>query len=222
MIREHEFDGARGRFRILDELDAEDRRLVIDRASPASQEPGSLMFEVGDPCSGFGFLLEGCVRVTTPSASGREIVLYRVHPGETCIITAACLLRGAPYPARGTIEESLQAFVLPDSDFKQLMERSRPFRDFVLSIFTQRVLELMELVHEVAFAKLDFRIAARLLELGPVVEMTHQQLADEVGSTREMVSRILESFADRGLLALGRKRIEIQQLERFRSELLGS
>jgi CRP/FNR family transcriptional regulator len=88
----------------------------------------------------------------------------------------------------------------------------------VFNIFTERVDHLMELVNEVAFNRLDARIVAKLIELGPVIALTHQQLADEVGSTREMVSRILESLADRGSLRLGRKRIEVLDPEALRSD----
>jgi CRP/FNR family transcriptional regulator len=181
-------------------------------------EGGRTLFEVGDQCEGLGLVVEGCVRVSCVSESGRELVLYRVRPGQTCTITASCILTDRPFPAIGSIEEDTSALFIPTNGFRFLLAESPPFRDFVFNIFTERVDHLMELVNEVAFNRLDARIVAKLIELGPVIALTHQQLADEVGSTREMVSRILESLADRGSLRLGRKRIEVLDPEALRSD----
>ena len=160
-------------------------------------------------------------RVSAQSRGGRELVLYRVRPGQTCTVTASCLLSGAPYPARGVVEDPISGVFLSRPTFRELVDSSAPFRDFVFSILTSRIDHLMEVVSEVAFHKLDLRLASRLLELGPTIEMTHQQLADEIGSTREMVSRILEAFADRGWVGLGRKRIEIIDVDALRGEIDG-
>jgi CRP/FNR family transcriptional regulator len=147
--------------------------------------------------------------------SGRGLVLYRVGPGESCTVTMSCLISNSPYPATGVVETELQAVVVPKAAFNRQMERSRVFRNFVLEIFSARVVHLMELINQVAFNKLDQRLAGRLLELGPVITMSHQELAEELGTKREIVSRILESLADEGAVLLGRRRIEVT-----RSELL--
>jgi len=124
-------------------------------------------------------------------------------------VTVSCLVNNRSYPAEGMAEDELVAVSIPSALFNDLVEQSPVFRRFVLEIFGTRVNHLMELVNEVAFNKLDQRLASRLLELGPVVTMTHQEIAGELGTTREMVSRLLENFADQGLVTLGRKRIEI-------------
>ena len=118
-------------------------------------------------------------------------------------------------------EDELVAVSIPSALFNDLVEQSPVFRRFVLKIFGTRVNHLMELVNEVAFNKLDQRLASRLLELGPVVTMTHQEIAGELGTSREMVSRLLENFADRGLVSLGRKRIEIVDASLFEGVLSG-
>jgi CRP/FNR family transcriptional regulator len=201
---------ARAAFGVLDRLEPE----LLDQLQMAGQEvqmpPGSWLFRLGDRCDGFGFVIDGSVKVSISSQSGREMVLYRVSPGESCTVTVSCLVNNRPYPAEGVAEDALAAVSIPRALFNDLIERSPVFRQFVLEIFGQRVNHLMELVNEVAFNKLDQRLAARLLELGPVVMMTHQELAGELGTSREMVSRLLENFADQGLVTLGRKRIAIE------------
>ena len=149
---------------------------------------GTVVFDERQPCRGFPFVLEGTIRVAKCSGSGRELPLYRVLAGESCIITSSCLL---PRPL-----------------FDEMLGEPA-FRDFVFALFSERMAELMQLVEEVAFRKLDQRLAALLLGKGRLVHATHQQLADELGSVREMVSRLLKGFAEQGLVRLGREQVEV-------------
>lgn len=160
-------------------------------------------------------MIDGSIKVSMSSDSGREMVLYRVRPGESCTVTVSCLVSDRPFPAEGMVEQALQAVSIPRALFHDLVERSGAFRQFVMEVFSARVNHLMEMVHEVAFNKLDRRLASRLLELGPVIEMTHQDLAAELGTSREMVSRLLENFADHEAVELGRKRISIENRHFF-------
>jgi CRP/FNR family transcriptional regulator len=203
------FDRARETFSVLDRLEPE----LLERLQVEGQEvrldAGSWLFRLGDRCEGFGFVIDGSIKVSISGESGREMVLYRVRPGESCTVTVSCLVVNRLYPAEGVTEEPLEAVSIPRALFNELVDQSPVFRQFVLEIFGARVNQLMELVNEVAFNKLDQRLASRLLELGPVVTMTHQEIAGELGTAREMVSRLLENFADQGAVDLGRKRIEI-------------
>jgi CRP/FNR family transcriptional regulator len=219
VIHEESYLRSATTFPVLAELESGHREAVLSEGANVRFERGSLLFDVGQECEGLGLVLEGSVRVSCLSEGGREIVLYRVRPGQTCTITASCLVSEQPFAARGVVEENTTGLFIPSSTFRRLLRESNPFRNFVLGIFTARIDHLMELINQVAFNKLDERIAARLLELGPMLHMTHQDLADEVGSTREMVSRILESFADRGLVVLSRRRIEVPDLEALRNAL---
>jgi CRP/FNR family transcriptional regulator len=209
---------------VLTQLTIEDVRTAFPRLEPLETEclgelkkeaaevhlpKGTLMFQPGDGCEGFGLVLGGSVRVSLESAGGRGLVLYRVRRGEICTVTASCVINDTPYPASGVVEEALTAVIVPNALFSRQIERSSVFRGFVLEIFSSRVGHLMELITQVAFNRLDQRLADRLLELGPVVRMSHQELAEELGTSREIVSRILESFSDEGAVSLGRRRIEI-------------
>ncbi len=206
-------------FGVLERLEPEAFELLTARSVEVSLPAGDALFLPGDSCDGFGFLIGGTVKVGLLSEHGREIVLYRVRPGDSCTVTVSCLVTGSSYPAMGMVERDLKALVIPRTIFIDLVDRSPVFRRFVLEIFSARMTLLMELVHEVAFNRLDQRLAARLLELGPKIGMSHSELADELGTSRVIVSRILESFADDGLVALGRRRVTIDDpagLERRR------
>ncbi len=168
----------------------------------------TVVFDEQQACQGFPLLLGGAIRVVKQAANGRELPLYRVLPGESCIITSSCLLGQMDYNARGITEGETTLALLPRPLFEQLLAQSG-FRDFIFQLFAERMAELMQLVEEVAFRKLDQRLANLLLGKGRLVQMTHQQLADELGSVREMVSRLLKGFADQGLVRLGREQIEI-------------
>lgn len=200
---------------MLAHFDPELLELVTANGQEVSLSPGSWLFRLGDRCEGFGFVIDGSIKVSMSSDSGREMVLYRVRPGESCTVTVSCLVSDRPFPAEGMVEQALQAVSIPRALFHDLVERSGAFRQFVMEVFSTRVNHLMEMVHEVAFNKLDRRLASRLLELGPVIEMTHQDLAAELGTSREMISRLLENFADHEAVELGRKRISIENRHFF-------
>jgi len=171
---------------------------------------GAEVFTERQPCAGFPLLLAGSIKVVKSAPNGREMVLYRVEPGGSCIISSSCLLGQSPYTARGIAETPVTLALLPVPLFVRLLAEHPPFRDFVFHLFAERIAELMTLVEEVAFARLDQRLARALLARpdGPI-ELTHQQLAEELGSVREIVSRLLKGFAAQGLVTLGRERIVV-------------
>lgn len=171
---------------------------------------GTQLFAERQPCRGFPLLLAGSIKVVKNTPAGREMLLYRVEAGGSCIISSSCLLGHAAYSARGVAETPLTLLVLPPPLFAQLVAEHAPFRDFVFHLFSERIAELMQLVEEVAFARLDQRLAKLLLARHEdVLSVTHQQLAEELGSVREIVSRLLKGFAAQGLVALGREQITL-------------
>jgi CRP/FNR family transcriptional regulator len=181
---------------------------VVDALQTMEVPAGTAVFDEHQPCRGFPFVLAGAIRVVKTAANGRELPLYRVVPGESCIISSSCLLGRADYNARGITEGPTTLALLPRALFEQLLAQPA-FRDFVFALFAERMADLMQLVEEVAFKKLDQRLAGLLLGKGRMVHATHQQLADELGSVREMVSRLLKGFAEQGLVHLGREQVEL-------------
>ena len=182
---------------------------VLAEAALARAPAGSVLFDARQPCRGFPLVLEGSVRVAKSTPGGREILLYRVEPGQGCILSGGCLLGNADYSARAVVEEPVTLLSIPPALFQELMLGSEAFRRFVFGMYGERLAEVMELVEEVAFRRLDVRLAQLLVQRGPVIEATHQKLADELGSVREIVSRLLRSFESRGWVRLGRERITL-------------
>lgn len=199
-------------------FDALPASLVADTLAAAQWidvPDGAVLFDEHQPCEGFPFVLDGAIRVTKHAPNGRELPLYRVTAGETCILSSSCLLGHTPYNARGVSEGPVRLMALPATRFDALLAEP-PFRDFVFRLFAERIAGLMQLVEEVAFRRLDQRLAAVLLGKGRVLRVTHQQLADELGSVREIVSRLLGGFADQGLVRLGREQVELLDPARLR------
>lgn len=175
---------------------------------------GTVAFDEDSRCEGFSLLSRGSVRVVRSGPQGREILLYRVRPGESCILSVCCLLSRSSYTARGVVETDVAGASIPAAIFETLVAEAPAFRTFVFDLFGQRVAALMQLVEEVAFHRLDRRIAALLAQRfaespNREIRMTHQVLADQVGSAREIVSRVLESFESDGVVTLGRGRLTL-------------
>jgi CRP/FNR family transcriptional regulator len=182
---------------------------LLSGANIVQLPAGTVIFDEDQPCQGFPLLLRGSVRVIKCSPNGRELQLYRVGPGESCILTSSCLLGHSPYHAMGLAEDEVNMVVLSPITFKMLIARYEPFRDYIFGLFSERLTDLMQLVSAVAFQKLDQRLAALLISKPNPIRTTHQSLADELGSVREIVSRLLKNFAEQGWIQLGREQIEI-------------
>jgi CRP/FNR family transcriptional regulator len=182
----------------------------IHRRVPA----GTTMFSHHAPCSGFPLILAGTVRVTQRYPNGRELQLYRVKPGESCLLSGSCLLGRTNYAASGIAETEVELLVLPPEEFRSLIAEDETFRTYVFELFGERLATLMELVEAITYQKLDQRLASMLVEHvrdgERTIHVTHQGLADELGSVREIVSRLLRTFEDRGLVELGRERITVR------------
>ena len=196
----------------------DDARLdaLLDECPIVNVEAGTVLFDDRSPCEALPLLVEDIVRVSKAGASGRELQLYRVVPGEACILTSSCLLGKVTYNARGVAETGVVAVAVPQPVFQRLLSAHEPFRNYIFGLFAERIGELMQLVEAVAFQKLDQRLASLLLGKGRRIHVTHQALADELGSVREIVSRLLKSFAEQGLVSLGREQIEIVDPVRLR------
>jgi CRP/FNR family transcriptional regulator len=194
---------------VLLKLPPELLRKVEETAKPVQAPAGQRLFGDGSPCTHYPLLVEGVIRASKSSPDGHEILLYRLNPGESCVITVVALLGETPYPAIGTAETRLALIGVPRNVFVDLVLQSPAFRVFVFESLSQRMAHLMALIDDVAFRRVDQRLASRLLHHRQPITVTHQMLADELGTTREVVSRTLEAFQESGMLRLGRKRIEI-------------
>lgn len=183
---------------------------------PMAVPAGTVLFNENSPCQGFPLVLEGEVKVSRNSSDGRALELYRVVPGELCLASSACLFRSQPLSANGIATKPTSLLLIPPPVFMQWLE-TPGFRDAVLGLFAERMSDLTGLIDAIAFQKLDQRLAAALLGRGQELALTHQELADELGTVREIVSRLLRRFEREGWVELSRERIQIRNSAALRA-----
>lgn len=199
------------RFPGLAQLSDGERTRLEERARVVDVPAGAEVFSPGAPCGAYLLVIDGSVRVQMLADTGREIVLYRVRAGESCVLTTACLMGDEAYAAEGVVEEPTKAVVLPRPLFDEYLATSDTFRRFVFAGFGHRVAEILATMQDAVFHRVDARLARHLAaraEDGPLLA-THRDLAAELGTAREVVSRHLKAFEKRGLVRLGRGTVEV-------------
>ncbi len=173
---------------------------------------GKDVFVEGDAVQSIALLLSGNVRVYKIGEQGREITLYRFGLGESCILTANAIMNQQTFPAVALVESEAEAIMIPAETFRGWMQRYDEWRNFLFDLLSQRLASVMAIVDEVVFRRMDARIAALLLrraDQGSIIQITHQEIAAELGTSREVVSRILEGFDSAGIISSSRGQIEI-------------
>lgn len=214
MIESPLFDDLLREFPTVRELEPDLLDLVRETSTPLRAEAGVVAFEEGSICSAYPMLTRGRIRVVKPAPNGREIGLYRVDPGEVCVLSLNCLMAGTDFTARGIAARDCEGVTVPQATFVRLLEEAPGFRMWVFHSLSERILGLMALVEEVAFSRLDQRLARILVDRTresqkSTLKRTHQEFADELGSVREIVSRILGSFSDAGYVRLERGQVQV-------------
>jgi CRP/FNR family transcriptional regulator len=200
----------------LSDLEPPVRALLEEKSVTISVPKGTVIFGPGKSPENMLLLLKGTARIQHLSESGREIVLYRVNAGESCILTTACLLAHEDYSAEGITETEVEAVAIPRLVFDELVSQSPKFRTFVFSTYSRRLTDLFHVVEEIAFQRMDIRLAQKLIELsrgGSRVKATHQQMSVELGTAREVISRLLQEFQRRGWTAQSRGAIDLLNRE---------
>jgi CRP/FNR family transcriptional regulator, anaerobic regulatory protein len=184
------------------------REDVARLGPPLAVPGGAVLFDEGAPCRGFPLVIEGAVRVARGAPHGRSLELYRVLPGEICIVSSACLFGQTSLTAHGVSLQPSRLLLLP-ADLVLRWCAHEPFRRFVFGQFASRMADLIMLAEAIAFQRLDQRLAGALLGRGATLHVTHQQLADELGTVREIVTRLLKRFEQSGWVELGRERVQL-------------
>lgn len=195
----------------LAKLESEAQALITRSMRPLHLDSGMRVFSAGSLASNYLMVKSGSVRVSVMTEEGREITLYHVGPGQTCVLTTSCLLTGAEYGAEAVAESETEAIILPKPAFEQLLAMSPEFRQFVFSSYGDRLHTLIGLVREITARKLDRKLARFLLERAEagVVVLTHERMATELNTVREVATRLLNDFAGRGWISLARGRVTI-------------
>ncbi len=200
------------RFEGLSNLPQSQKDQLIADTQVLTVPKDTVIFGPGKAPENLLLLLDGTVRVSQMSEAGREIVLYRVTAGESCVLTTACLLAYEEYSAEGVAETDVRAAAVPRRVFDRLISESEDFRRFVFSAYSKRITDLFVVIEEVAFKRIDIRLAQSLLELkdsADRIQATHQKLAVELGSAREVISRQLQEFQRKGWVKASRGEITI-------------
>lgn len=187
---------------------------VLRAAKETVIPSGTVVIRRGDTCQNFLLITRGTVRVYESSENGREIVLYRTGAGDICILTLSNLLAGKDYAADARTEDEVGVVMIPMPLFQNAMARSEAFRNFIMVTLARRLSDVMRVVEQVTFQRLDLRLACLLGQLfernkSKAISMTHEELARELGTTRVVVSRLLKEFERMGCIRLHRSQIEL-------------
>ncbi len=220
MISEEHFNRISDALPVLQQADPQLALEFMRTTSLARIPAGKDVFVEGDCVDSIALLLSGVVRVYKVGVTGREITLYRFGLGESCILTANAILSQQSFPAIATVEKDAEAAMIPAYNFREWVRRYDLWREFVFDLLSQRLASVMAIVDEVAFGRMDVRVANLLLHrLQPngQIRITHQEIAAELGSSREVISRILEDFASQGSISLSRGMIEIVDIQSLKS-----
>ena len=223
MLTPAEFSRLSRAFPFLNGASPQLERDFLSVAYFAKIPAGRDVFVEGDEAGAIALLVSGVVRVYKIGETGREITLYRFGQGESCILTANAILSCKSFPAIATVEKDAEAVMIPAGAFRDWVKRHNPWREFVFNLLSDRLVAVLALVEEVVFQRMDRRLAALLLESSttqPLVRMTHQEIAAEMGSSREVISRLLEDFSQAGLIQPGRGLILILDRQGLESRVV--
>lgn len=208
------------RFPGLSRLDLPTKQLLTKRSTIVRVPKDIMVFGPGKSPENMLFLLDGTVRVQQVSETGHQIVLYRIEAGQSCVLTTACLLAYDDYSAEGIAESVVKAAAVPREVFDDLVAGSKPFRDFVFAAFSKRITDLFLMIDEVAFQRVDVRLADKLIKLSSgtdKVPTTHQKLSVELGTAREVISRQLQEFQRRGWIEQARGSVTLKDRQQLQT-----
>lgn len=186
-------------------------------ASLAHLPRGAVIAMEGDTCARLALLIAGRVRVYKTAATGKEITLYHIGEGDSCVLTASCIMSHTPFPAIAETQTDVDAVLIPEAQTRAWMTEPA-WCAFIFGLVSKRLADVIAVLEDVAFQRMDARIAAyvaRLAGASPVLSITHHEIAAELGTSREVVSRILKEFESRGLVKVGRGELRVTDRDRL-------
>jgi len=207
-------------FPFLARASTEFQRIFFNAAIPAHIPTGHIIAETGSECTQLAMLLSGSVRVYKLAAKGREITLYRIKEGDSCVLTASCLMSATPFPAIAEAETELNAIIIPAEFAKSWMTLYPPWGEFVFGLISKRLAEVISVLENVTFQRMDVRIADYLLKMADkqsTLNTTHHEIAADLGTSREVVSRTLKDFDHQGWISMGRGELSLTNLSKLQA-----
>ncbi len=201
-------------FPVLRQLSAADRQQVFAAGQVVVLPKDQMLMQQNQQCQYIPLVISGVLRVFKLSASGREMTLYRIGAGQTCLVSIACQLKGEDFPALAQVEQQAQLFMLPAALCHEVMDRSIAWKDYLITSLYDHLTDVMQTLEAVAFDRTDRRLVQWLLDRtggrAGTVRTTHEAIAIELGTAREVVSRLLGELKSKGAVALGREKIEVK------------
>lgn len=207
-------------FPILEQLADADQKIFFESAQCVTVPKNLLLLKDGDACQDMIFILHGSVRVYKLSEEGGEITLYRLTQGDTCILNVSCIMNAQHYNAMAETEEETTFLIIKGDVFKNILHSNSLWQEFIFKKLSDRLLEVMMIVEQVTFQRMDKRLALFILDNygGQPIQITHEAIALELGTAREVISRLLKNFEKQQIIKLSRGSIQVlnvQQLENF-------
>ena len=206
-------------FPFWSKLNTQDQKDLLTYGQKVNLSAEQFICLEGDFCQHLPLVISGSVRVYKIGETGREITLYHLEPGDSCIMTASCILSQKEFPAFAVTETEVEAFTIPAHNLREWVKQNTVWQDYIFGLLSQRLSNVIEIVEEVAFQRMDCRIASYLLKIGDNnaenIPITHEEIAQELGTSREVVSRILKTFEQQGLLHLSRGKIQLQNRQKL-------
>ena len=212
-------DRITNRFHFLQQADAGFVRRFFRSVAKISLPSSQPICQQGTQCSHLALVISGSARVYKIGETGREITLYRIGPGESCILTASCIMNGEPFPAFAISEEEIEAVLINPADVVRWSDETPAWRNYLFSLVSSRLSEVIGVVEEIAFQRVDRRLAGYLVQRptppGGRIELTHQTIASDLGTSREVVSRILKDLEQQQMITTARGVIQISDRQRL-------
>ncbi len=201
------------KFPFVKVLDDKRKKQLREQLNHVKYSPGKIIMRAGYTCENTFFLLKGSIRVYKMSEKGRQITLYRMRAGEMCLMSIACIMSDSSFPAQAQVEEETEILALPGNTFQEFLNQVPEFQEFVFTKIFSRLQDVMLTVEEIAFSNMETRIASFLIsnteKNQEILKLTHAEIAREIGSAREVVSRTLKVFAEREIVKLSRGKIRL-------------
>ena len=207
-------------FPFLSESTTDFQRVFFNAATVVHISAGHTIADEGSECSQLALVLDGKVRVYKLAAKGREITLYRINEGDSCVLTASCVMSETPFPAIAMAETELDAVVVPANFVRSWVTQYQPWGSFVFGLVTKRLAEVITVLESVTFQRMDVRVAAYLTDKAAshtALNITHHEIAADLGTSREVVSRTLKEFDKHGWISMKRGELIINDLTHLES-----
>jgi CRP/FNR family transcriptional regulator len=203
-----------------DKLTEEQRNLFCRYTLPAVYEKGENIHGSTGNCTGGILIKSGCVRTYILSDEGKEITLYRLYPGDVCMLSASCIIKAITFDVFIDAEEKSEVFIINSKIFSEISEKNVYVENFALNIAAKRFSDVIWAMQQILFMSFDKRLAVFLSEEAAktgssTVKLTHEQIAKYMGSAREVVSRMLKYFVAEGIVELSRGGIKIVDMEKL-------